>query len=223
LLEGNLDEAEKNFRKSIDLNPNYTFAFERLAWISLFKNDEEECLRQYEHVISLDPLSTRLKGSLGGTYYYTERYREGIKRMNKFLESDPSDNYILWSLGVCYAGNKEYQKAIETFHKRSIGTNTNWALSYCYAKLGKMDEVKRILQYHLEKKKTDYVPDFMMAVQYAALGDKKTTLDYLEKSVHNQSETWFTLGYERDPMIALVRNEPRFKALLKGVQERYKL
>jgi len=71
------------------------------------------------------------------------------------------------------------------------------------------------LQYHLEKKKTEYVPDFMMAVQYAALGDKETTLDYLEKSVHNQSENWFTLGYESDPMIALVRNEPRFKEVIR--------
>jgi tetratricopeptide (TPR) repeat protein len=221
LLEKDLVSAKKNLTRSIELNPNYTFAFERLAWISLFAKNYDESLRLYNLVISLDPLTSRYKGSLGSALYFMGRYKEGISRLNEFLELDPTDNFILWSLGCCYAGNGEYQKAIDVFHKRSIGTNTNWALAYCYGKLGKMDEVKKILDYHLEKKKTDHVPDFMMAVQYAALGDKGTALDYLESSVNKDSEGWFILGFDSDPMLASLRDEPRFHVLSKKVNEEY--
>jgi len=221
LLEKDLVSAKKNLTRSIELNPNYTFAFERLAWISLFTKDYDESLRIYNLVISLDPLTARYKGSLGSAFYFMGRYKEGISRLNDFLELDPKDNFILWSLGCCYAGNGEYQKAIDIFHKRTIGTNTNWALAYCYGKLGQMDEIKKILDYHLEKKKTGHVPDFMMAVQYAALGDKSTALDYLENSVNKDSEGWFILGFDSDPMLASLRDEPRFKVLLKKVNEEY--
>ena len=223
LMEKDLSSAEQNLNRSIELNPNYTFAYERLAWISLFRKEEEKAISLYNQVILLDPLSTRYKGSLGSSYYFMARYKEGIKKMNEFLRLDPNDNFILWSLAVCYAGNGEYQKAIETFHRRSIGTKTNWALSYCYAKLGNMAEAQKILDYNLEKKKTSHVPDFMMAVQYAALGDQDTALDYLEKSFNNDNEGWFVLGLESDPMLHSLKQSQRYKALVKQKNEEYQL
>ena len=223
LLERNLSAAEKNLKRSIELNPNYSFAYERLAWLALFKEDEKESIRLYEKVIQLDPLSTRYKGSLGSAYYFMKKYDTGIERMKQFLRLDPNDNFILWSLGYLYAGKGDYKKAIETFKRRSIGTNTNWVYAYCYAKLGDMDAAKEILNYHLERKKTGHVPDFMMSIQYTALGEYETALDYLEKSLASEGENWFILGFQSDPMLDPLRKFPRFKALnktLKGLYEK---
>lgn len=221
LLERNLPAAEKNLKQSIELNPNYSFAYERLAWLALFNEDEEECLRLYEKVIQLDPLSTRYKGSLASAYYFMKKYDEGIDRMKQFLRLDPNDNFILWALGYLYAGNGEYEKAIETFKRRSIGTHTNWAYAYCYAQLGDMDAAKEILNYHIERKKTGHVPDFMMSVQYTALGEYETALDYLEKSLASDGENWFILGFETDPMLDPLRKYPRFKAIQKSLKPLY--
>lgn len=223
LLEKNLELAEKNLNYSIELHPNYSFAYERLAWLALFRDEEEKGFALYDKVIQLDPLSTRLKGSVGSAYYLMGKYTEGIDRMKKFLELDPDDDFILWSLAYCYAGNKEYQKAIETLQKRSIGTNTNWVYAYCYAKLGMMDKAREILDYHIERKKTGHVPDFMMAVQYAALGEKETALDYLEKSVNVTGENWFIIGYTNDPMLASLRPDPRFVNIENQLKNLYKL
>ncbi len=222
LFEKDLNSAEKNLRRSIELNPNYTFAYERLAWIELFQGREEAAFRMYDKILILDPLSTRLKGSMGSIYYFEGRYKEGIEMMQSFLKDHPGDNFILWSLGYCYAGNDEYLKAIETFHQRTLGTKTNWALAYCYSKLGNKEEVKKILDYHIQRKKTGHVPDFMMAVQYAAIGDIEKALDYLERSAYDSNENWFILGLERDKMLDPLRNEKRFQELLRKVREDYK-
>ena len=223
LMERKVIEAESNLFKSIELNPNYSFAYERLAWIALIRGNDKEAVERYEQVILLDPLSTRLKGSVANMYYFRGRFDQGIDKMRSFLRLDPTDNFLLWSLAYCYAGNGEYQKAIETLRKRTIGTETNWIYAYCYAKLGKTAEAQRILDYHLERKKTGHVPDFMMSVIYASLGDRETALDYLDKSMQMEGENWFVLGLDEDPMLNPLRKHPRFKMIVQSVHEAYGL
>ena len=141
--------------------------------------------------------------------------------MNEFLVNDPTDDFLLWALAYCYAGNAEYEEAIETLKKRTLGTNTNWIYAYCYAKLGKMEEARGILNYHLARKKVDHVPDFMMAMQYIAVGDNKTALDYLEKSIEVRGENWFVLGFAKGPMIDPIRTEPRFRKIMATLYQKY--
>lgn len=221
LMERDLHSAEKNLHKSIELNPNYSFAFERLAWLAIFQGKDEECLQLFEKVIQLDPLSTRYKGSYGTTYYFMHRYEEGIQKMKEYLKLDPEDNFILWSLAYCYAGNGNYKEAIETLKKRSIGTHTNWIYAYCYAKLGKRKEAQGILDYHIERSQRDHVPDFMMAVQYAALGNISKAMEHLEKSVDAEGENWFVLGFKTDPMLEDLRKAPEYHALDKKLNSMY--
>jgi TolB-like protein/class 3 adenylate cyclase/Flp pilus assembly protein TadD len=221
LLEHDISSAESNLRKSLELNPNYSFTYERLAWVEMFRGHKKECIDLYEKIIELDPLSTRYKGSMISGYYFMNRYKEGIERGNQFLSHDPLDNFLLWSVAHCHAGNKEYQKAIDLLKKRSLGTHTNWVYTYCYAKLGRIEEARKNLEYHYERKKTGHVPDFMMAVQHAALGEKEKAMDYLESSVNTGGENWFVLGFNTDPMLDVIRSEPRFIALQKRVKEQF--
>ena len=221
LLERDIIEAERNLTRSIELNPNYSFAYERLAWVSMFRNNVRRSFELYDKVISLDPLSTRLKGSMGSFYYFTGHYDEGINKMKEFLRLDPTDNFILWSLAYLYAGSGEYQKAIETLQKRSLGTHTNWIYAYCYAQLGQRENARKILDYHLERIKTGHVPDFMMATIYFSLEDIEKGLDHLEKSIQGEGENWFILGFETDPMLAPGRKHPRFKKILEELNAMY--
>ena len=86
-----------NSLKSIELSPSYSFAYERLAWLAIFNGRYDESLEQYNKVIQLDPLSTRIKGSMGSSYYFMGRYKEGIQKMQQFLQLHPGDNFLLSS------------------------------------------------------------------------------------------------------------------------------
>lgn len=222
LLERDVISSEKNLQKSLELNPNYSYAYERLAWIAVMRGQEKESFDLYEKVLLLDPLSTRLKGSQGTIYYFIGQYKTGIEKCKEFLSLHPGDNFILWALAYCYAGNGEYEKAIETLHQRTLGTKTNWIFAYCYSKLGRTEEARQILDYHLERKQTSHVPDFMMSVIYASLGNLESALDHIEKSVEAAGENWFVLGFESDPMLDPIRSHPRFKNVLDQVGEEYR-
>jgi TolB-like protein/tetratricopeptide (TPR) repeat protein len=223
LMERDLVSARKNLERSIELSPSYSFAYERLAWLAIFEGSPENSIDLYNKVIQLDPLSTRIKGSLGSSYYFMGRYKEGIARMKEFLQVDPNDNFLLWALAYCQAANGDYEEAIQALDKRTIGTKTNWVYAYCYTKLGQREKAQAILDYHLERKKTGHVPDFMMSVQYAALGNIDQALRYLEQSIHTEGENWFVLGIESDPMLNPLHGHPEYKRLIRELKEQYGL
>jgi TolB-like protein/Flp pilus assembly protein TadD len=201
LIEHNFPEAEKHLHQALEFNPNYPYAYENLGWIMLYKNNIEDAIRYFNKCSDLDPLSTRFKGSIGNAYAVAGRYDDGIATMQEYLKSNPKDNYLLWTLGFLYARKGDCEKAIEILNQRTIGTKTNWVLTYCYAKTGQRAKAEEILNNNIEKSKTEMVPDFMMAVQYCALGDYDKALDHLEKVSQNKAESFFEIGLETDPFL----------------------
>lgn len=130
---------------------------------------------------------------------------------------------MLWSLAYCQAAVGEYQKAIDNLSHRSIGQHTNWVYAYCYARSGQLEKANEILQYHIERSKRDHVPDFMMAVMYASVGEKKKAMEHLRISVESEAEHWFLLGMKNDPMLKSLQEEPGFQDLLEKSRTYYSM
>jgi Flp pilus assembly protein TadD len=143
--------------------------------------------------------------------------------MQQFLQLDPGDDFLLWSLAYNLAANGDYEEAIATLDKRTIGTGTNWIYGYCYAKLGRTNDAQRILDYHIERRKRDHVPDFMMAVLYLVMGDQQQAIRFLEQSINTEGENWFVLGIKKDPMLKPLHEHPEFRRLLKELEQLYGL
>jgi tetratricopeptide (TPR) repeat protein len=220
-VEKNLTEGEIHLRKAISLSPNNTFAYERLSWILVLQGRDKEAFELFDRIIQLDPLSTRNKGSIGNAYAILEKYDEGIQRIQKFLETDPNDNYLLWTLGYIYARKGDCDKTIEALNKRTIGKTTNWVLAYCYAKNGNKAMAEMILQNNIEKSKHAVIPDFMMAVMYNAVGRKEEALTHLELSLTNDGENFFVFRLRRDPMFESLINEPKFIKIADQAKKEY--
>lgn len=215
LYLNNLGLAKKNLERALEMNPNYSFGHERLAWVSLFLGDTANFRKHMDMAIELDPLSTRYKGGSTFAYYLMGNYEVGLKYIKEYLNQFPGDNFLLWNLGYLYAGSGQYDRAIEVLETRTIGTYTNWVIGYCYAKLGNTEKAREILNYHLERAKNEYVPHFMIAVQYAGLGENDAALDYLDQSAGIVGESIFLYALDKDPMWDGVRNDPRFEAIVR--------
>lgn len=221
IVDYQIGEAEVLLRKAITLNPNDPFAHERLSWVMLFKNQPDDGVAMLNTAIELDPLSTRNKGAICTMHYLLRRFDEGIRRTKVFLAAEPTDNYLLWSLAYLQTGKGDYNAAIDNLLKRSIGTTTNWVLAYCYAKTGKTDLARTILNNNLEKSKTQKVPDFMMAVQYCALGEKSKAMDHLEQALHEEGEGFFVFDMSTDPMLESLWNDPRFRTIAAEAKQKF--
>ena len=83
--EWDWDEAEKNFRKGLDLNPNYTIGMIHYANFLSAMRRFDESIELTRHTIELDPLNPVAYNELGGGYWWGEKVNRLLKCSMKVL------------------------------------------------------------------------------------------------------------------------------------------
>ena len=212
---GKREQAFADLNKAIELSPSYLGAYEKLAFIHTFNQNFEEAKRLFEIAQELDPLSTLHIGNMGHAYYYNDLFDEGMDYIRNKLVDFPNDPWLLWIYAYLLSGAGDYQGAVDVLSQRSTsGRKSNWMLGYNYGMLGKVEEARAVLDYHIQKSKLDFVPAYMVATIYMGLGDKEACMDWLEKDWEQGGLGLFFDGLRSDPKFVRLHGEARFQALL---------
>jgi len=92
-------------------------------------------------------------------------------------------------------------------------SNSRGYLALWLAKSGKRDEALKLLGELKLAANKGYVQNWAFALAYIGIGDKEEALNWLEKGMTDRSEyaSYFAISPELDEL----RDEPRFKAMLK--------
>jgi eukaryotic-like serine/threonine-protein kinase len=83
LYEWDWDRADREFKRAIELNPNYPLAHH---WYGLFlgeMNRPDEAIAEEQRALQLDPLSVPIVSDLGRVYFYARRYDESEQEFLK--------------------------------------------------------------------------------------------------------------------------------------------
>jgi len=86
-------------------------------------------------------------------------------------------------------------------------------LGFMYAREGKRDEAKRMLEEMLEISKKKYISPWGIALIYMELGEKDQAFQWLEKAYEEHDNWMFSIKVE--PGLDSFRSDPRFTAMLK--------
>jgi TolB-like protein/Tfp pilus assembly protein PilF len=220
-LEMNFTESEKEFRRAIELNPNYATAhhwFGNSLLAALGKFDE--AIAEGKRSVELDPLSLINNADLGSTLMVARRYDEAIAQLQHTLALDANFYYAHWNLGetLYYKGDlagciRECEKARALDEEDSEPLAL---LAQAYIKTGRKAEGLKILDELNEKARASYVRPELFAMIYAALGDKPKAIRLLEDEYQNRDGFDLT-GIKTDPRLDPLRDEPRFQELLAKV------
>lgn len=212
------ETAIRHLNKAIEINPSYVSAYNKLGWIYVFEGNMKLMEENFNKVFKLDPLSTKYIGDMIQAYYFLNEYQKGIDLADKSLKKFPKDNMVVWMKASSLSGLGKYEEAIRLYTSRSVASNTNWMLGYCYGMTGQYKKAKKILDYQLNKNKMVYVPAYMIATIYMGLGDAENALLYLEKDFENGGQGLFFWGLKYDVKFKSLKKEPRFQALLNKVK-----
>ena len=86
-------EAEQEFHRAIELNPNDATAHYFYAFLFLVpENRIDQALDEFRIALSLDPLSPIMNVNYGLTLMMARRFPEAIAQINKVIERDPSSS-----------------------------------------------------------------------------------------------------------------------------------
>jgi predicted negative regulator of RcsB-dependent stress response len=90
LMEKNtLDEAEKAFKRSLELRPDYNAALLNLGIITAFQNKYTEAIEIFKKVLATEPLNGRAYRFLGEAYLQNRQGSLGLAALDRALEIDP--------------------------------------------------------------------------------------------------------------------------------------
>ena len=87
--EKSFADAEAAFRKSLELKPEYTPAWNNAGKIRMAQKQYEAAIEVFKHAASIDPSSARTFQLLGEAYLLTKQGSLGVDALNKALELDP--------------------------------------------------------------------------------------------------------------------------------------
>ena len=210
--------AEREFKRAIELNPNYPQAHHWYAIYLVWSGRTNEGLAEVRRAQELDPLSLPINMTVGWLLCDAQRTDEGIDQLRKTLEMDPAFVVAHVRLGYCYERKGAYDGAIAESQRifdlgaKSLGTA---GLAQAYAMAGKRNEAQKKLVELQELSKQRYVSPGLFALIYAALGDKDQAFAWLEKSVAEHD--LITARLKVDQRFDNLRSDPRFADLVRRV------
>jgi len=214
--------SENDFKRAIELNPNYATAHHWYANLLAMMGRIDESLAEMKRAIELDPLSLIINVVLAFTYLELKEVDQAIEQARKVVELDPNFIYSRYTLGLCLRVKGMFKEAVSELQKaRELSGSSPSGLGdlgMAYALCGetsKAKEVLSVLKGYLEK---SYPVNVEIASVYLGLGEKDKASEWLGKACDDEDEIAYlrdsnTFKYE--PLWDSLRSDPRFKLLLK--------
>jgi TolB-like protein/DNA-binding winged helix-turn-helix (wHTH) protein/Tfp pilus assembly protein PilF len=204
--------SENEFKRALELNPNYPTAHEWYAVWLMAQGNPAAALEEERRAQQADPLSMIIKTDTVQLLIYANRCDDAIQEALRALEIDPTFFLARIYLAEAYAGKKNYPSAIAELRKAvdMSGGNT-WAvadLAATYALAGQKVNAQGILRDLLNVPKGREDMTLEVAKIYAALGEKDQALTWLEKAYRNRAGGLILLNPAPD--FRTLRSDPRF-------------
>jgi serine/threonine protein kinase/tetratricopeptide (TPR) repeat protein len=212
--------VEREFRRALELNPNYAPAHEYYGWY-LMEMGNTAGLAELHKASELDPLSAEIAFEEGWFQMEARHYPEALRGAKRCQELDPQQWMGYLVEGQAHEQLGQYSEAMAAF-KRSeeiLGANSSPALAEearVYALSGRRVEALQTLDRLLDLSKRMHVSKYVIATVYVSLGEKDKAFDYLDRAFEEHS---YLLGFLKiDPELDPLRKDARFAGLLQRMK-----
>jgi tetratricopeptide (TPR) repeat protein len=213
--ERDYDAAEAAFCRSIELNPHYT---QGRAWHALFslqwvRGLHDESVAEARRVYDGDPLSAYAASILGLVLACAGQTEEGMALARLGAERDPDANLGHWVHGLVAHWSGALNESVAALD-RALAVSNRGAMSLShqgdvYADLGRLDDARALHQEIVEMSTRSYVPNVLLAISAAALGDRDQAFELLQRAC-DEREPLLVLIARVAPNLRRLRDDPRF-------------
>jgi len=219
VLNWNWEEAEKEFRRALELNPNDAQAHHWYGNLFLEpKGRHAEAIAELTRALELDPLSLPINTDLGFAYFLAGRYDEAYAQYRKTLDMDPSFLPAHFQLVAYYRERQMFDREVE-----ETITNTNLAGRPVIAR--EMQRLSKDRQKFFQtmaetggnfNHPEEYAGSYATSAEaYLMIGDKAQAYAALDKAYrHHDAYMIFTAV---NPALSSLRGDPAFQELERKV------
>jgi Tfp pilus assembly protein PilF len=223
LYQGRKEMVRQEAEKALKIDPREMDAKIWLGNYHKANGDSASAKTLFNQLLEQDPLFFPARMSLADILHTEGDDPAAIREYEKILEQDPQNIYAIQKMARTFIDAKDLRRArlllegLPAGNRPSHDINMTWAL--LLALEGKKKEaLKKMDAESLKYAALAIWSTLTPAEFYAVQGEPQPALDWLEKAVRNGDERdgWF----RRDPLLASLRDLPRFKQILDSIAYR---
>ena len=213
--------AEREFRRALELDPNYVLAHHWYATFLHALGRSGEGLQEINRAQELDPSSTTVLADKGVLLYAAGQKQEAIALLKQLEATEPSFLSPHRYLAIFYLVNGEYAEYLAEAKKAALLTQDKNALAIVRAGEKGLAEgggpamLDSILQTQKKLYSEGAIPAYFVASTYAQLGQKQEALTYL--GIARDRHETMLMGLRSDPTMTSLYDDPSFQKLLSQI------
>lgn len=217
VYDWNWAQAEQDYRRALQLNPNYATTHHWLGYLLMCGRRFREARDSMAKALSLDPLAVMIAGNLGYCLYFQGRYEDALRQVNLAIEMDnrvPPLHYyrglILEQMGALDSAIGAFEQSVQA-SGGVPGDLGGWG--HALAAAGRTAEAQSVLERLQAQSATGFVTHYNQALIEGALGQRENAFRQLEQAIELRD---FYLIYTLvDPRLARFQTDSkRFDQLL---------
>lgn len=209
-------DAEKEFRRAIELNPSYSMVRIWYANLLMSRLRMKEAIEQVTAARDLDPFSLIVNTNVGWILAGAGRYEDAITQLTQTLALDSTYFQARWRLAYALTSAGRFTEALDEGNRLVTLSDSSIPalalLAAIDARAGRRDEARTLLDDLLVRSRRQYVPSASIATVFAGLGEDDSALIWLEKAFAEQSNKIAYLAV--DFQNTRLGRDPRFQGLL---------
>ena len=208
--------GEAEYRRAIELNPNYPDPRATLSHLLNIRKRPEEAMSQIQRALELDPLNALFRAHYAMDLMYARRYDDAVAVLLDTLKTSPNDLVALSTLRSAYHMKHMVPEALDAW-KASYAARGDHeaeeALARGFREGGYPKALERAAETLAARSSEVYVPAWQIGTLYTRAGKKDEALRWLEKAyqAHDPNMPYISV----DPIFDVLRDDPRFKDLLR--------
>lgn len=222
-LEWDFAAAENEYKRSIELNPNFATAHQWYADFLASMGRHEEAVAETNKAHEIDPFSRTINAMIGMRFFEVRRLDEAIAQYKKVIEMEPNYPNVHAFLSDAYQAKGMYPEAIAEGRAfallEGVPAESVERRHTAITQALKTGGAQGFWRKRLELSEKDYEQGdgsaFEVAKIHARLGDKDRAFEWLEKSFAAHEDGLVNLKIE--PAFDGLSSDPRFQDLLRRV------
>jgi len=213
ILDWNFAGNDAELKRALEIEPNSSLAHFMRGLLRASEGDYDEAIAHLRNAEKSDPLSPAISNAVCTVYLRKGLIDEAVAAARRSQQVDPNYIYHDPVMGLIYRETGQYDQALAVYMKAEELTHSPSAgLAITYARMGRKEDSRRVLNHLLEKARTGYVEGNKIASIYVALGENDEAFRWLERAYVEHSGGLYDIAF--DPDFAAIRSDPRCADLL---------